>query len=119
MSVTEVFGSLASMANAARADAAFADRWHRSSCQNRDGNGVSGLPSPEARESPIDTTRRSFTVTRSSVKGADTRPEASVTVNVSAWVPCVGRLHVNSQGDARSEGWQSPCPSATLSAYVK
>ena len=64
--VTEDFGSLASTTAAAFAVPASALRWQRRFCQNGLAKlRLSGLPSPDATESPIETTSRSCTTTRS------------------------------------------------------
>src|SRR6266581_7275676 len=76
--VTDVWGSLFSISIAASACAEAADRWHRRSIHvgeaatlnppNPLGSGLSrcttsGLPSPEAKESPSDTMSQSLTTT--------------------------------------------------------
>ncbi len=61
--VTELFALADSSRAAVCASNPFAERWQRRSCQRTTATPWSGLPSPEAVESPSPTTRRSRIVT--------------------------------------------------------
>ena len=85
--VTEVCGSACSSWIAACAVPASAERWQRSSCQVSEPNGLkfhgmSGLPSPDATESPSETISASRTTTV--VSASAKLPAVSVTLSLTA-----------------------------------
>ena len=87
--VTVECGSACSIASAALADPAAAERWQRLFCQRvRAGCWLncakSGLPSPDADESPSDTISQSRIVTHCVVR---CDPTSLVTVSVTGYVP--------------------------------
>src|SRR2546425_11592354 len=96
--VTELFGSARSSARAAFAVPDFAERWHLRSSHTgpllgkpkiSNSCALSGLPSPEAFESPIDTISRSLTVIVFVIEFVS--PSCALTVNVTAYWPSAGK----------------------------
>src|SRR5439155_19135924 len=86
--------------------------------------GMSGFPSPELRESPTETMRRSFNVTCCVTEFVC--PLASFTLRVTAYVSSLAKEHRIIEGKTYGSGsvpptaiWGLHCPPSTVHQYRK